>query len=128
MPLKLSLKPGETFVVNGAVVRNGDRRGVLLLENQARVLREKDILHPRDATTPVARAYFSVMQMYLLGEADGPAYAQAAESLAALLASCTGEDERTAVLDISADVACSNLYRALSRCRRLLSDGDGDIA
>ena len=43
MPLKLSLKPGETFVVNGAVVRNGDRRGVLLLENQARVLREKDI-------------------------------------------------------------------------------------
>ena len=52
MPLKLSLKPGETFVVNGAVVRNGDRRGVLLLENQARVLREKDILHPRDATTP----------------------------------------------------------------------------
>ena len=43
MPLKLSLKPGETFVVNGAVVRNGDRRGVLLLENRARVLREKDI-------------------------------------------------------------------------------------
>lgn len=128
MPLKLSLKPGETFVVNGAVVRNGDRRGVLLLENQARVLREKDILHPRDATTPVARAYFSVMQMYLLGEADGPAYAQTAESLAALLASCNGEDDRAAVLDISADVACSNLYRALSRCRRLLADGDGDLA
>ena len=56
MPLKLSLKPGETFVVNGAVVRNGDRRGVLLLENQARVLREKDILHPADATTPVRHA------------------------------------------------------------------------
>jgi flagellar protein FlbT len=128
MPLKLSLKPGETFVVNGAVVRNGDRRGVLLLENQARVLREKDILHPRDATTPVTRAYFSVMQMYLLGEADGPAYAQTAESLAALLASCSDEGERTAVLDISADVACSNLYRALSRCRRLLADGDGDFA
>ncbi len=126
MPLKLSLKPGETFVVNGAVVLNGDRRGVLLLENQARVLREKDILHPQDATTPAARAYFSVMQMYLLGEADGPAYAQAAESLAGLLAACCSEEERTAVLDISADVACSNLYRALSRCRRLLADGDGD--
>ena len=125
MPLKLSLKPGETFVVNGAVVRNGDRRGVLLLENQARVLREKDILHPRDATTPASRAYFSVMQMYLLGEADGPAYAQTAEALAALLAACCDEDERTAVLDISADVACSNLYRALSRCRRLLADGEG---
>lgn len=128
MPLKLSLKPGETFVVNGAVVRNGDRRGVLLLENQARVLREKDILHPSDATTPASRAYFSVMQMYLLGEADGPAYAQAAEALAALLAACADKEERTAVLDISADVACSNLYRALSRCRRLLADGEGDLA
>ena len=46
MPLKLSLKPGETFVVNGAVVRNGERRGILLLENRARVLREKDIMQP----------------------------------------------------------------------------------
>ena len=128
MPLKLSLKPGETFVVNGAVVRNGDRRGVLLLENQARVLREKDILHPRDATTPAARAYFSVMQMYLLGEADGPTYSQAAESLAALLAASEDEDSRAAVLDITADVACSNLYRALSRCRRLLADGEGAAA
>ena len=28
MPLKLSLKPGERFVVNGAVLQNGDRRAV----------------------------------------------------------------------------------------------------
>jgi len=120
MPLKLSLKPGETFVVNGAVVRNGDRRGVLLLENQARILREKDILHPGDANSSAARAYFCIMQMYLLGESDGPAYAQAAESLAALMAGCESGDERDAVLDISADVTSGNLYRALSRCRRLL--------
>ncbi|MEZ5953190.1 MAG: flagellar biosynthesis repressor FlbT [Hyphomonas sp.] len=128
MPLKLSLKPGETFVVNGAVVRNGDRRGVLLLENHARILREKDILHPQDATTPAARAYFCVMQMYLLGESDGPAYAQAAESLAALMASCEGKDDRDAVLEISADVASANLYRALSRCRRLLDASSLDAA
>ena len=46
MPLKLSLKPGEKFVLNGAVVQNGDRRGVLVLQNKASVLREKDILQP----------------------------------------------------------------------------------
>ena len=120
MPLKLSLKPGETFVVNGAVVRNGDRRGVLLLENQARVLREKDILRPCDATTPVRRVYFAIMQMYLLGEIDGSAYAQAAEAIAALLSIVGDEDERAAVLEISADVAAADLYRALSRCRKLM--------
>ena len=42
MPLKLSLKPGEKFVLNGAVVQNGDRRGVLILQNKASVLREND--------------------------------------------------------------------------------------
>ncbi|KCZ62717.1 hypothetical protein L53_11500 [Hyphomonas sp. L-53-1-40] len=120
MPLKLSLKPGETFVVNGAVVRNGDRRGVLLLENRARVLREKDILRPNEATTQAGRTYFAIMQMYLLGEVDGPAYAQTAEALAGLLAACDCDEDRDAVLEISADVASSSLYRALSRCRKLM--------
>ena len=125
MPLKLSLKPGETFVVNGAVVRNGDRRGVLLLENRARVLREKDIMQPERASGPAARAYFAVMQMYLLGEVDGPVYTQAAEALAGLLAACETPDERDEVLQVSADVAAANLYRALSRCRKLMAREEG---
>ena len=45
MPLKLSLRPGEKFVLNGAVVQNGDRRGTLVLQNKASVLREKDIMY-----------------------------------------------------------------------------------
>ena len=44
LPLKLSLKPGEKFVLNGAVVQNGDRRGVLFLQNNSSFLREKDIM------------------------------------------------------------------------------------
>ncbi len=118
MPLKLSLKPGETFVVNGAVVRNGDRRGVLLLETQARILREKDILDPSDASTPASRAYFAVMQMYLLGEVDGPLYNQTAEALASLLAATP--EAREEILQISADVVAGDLYKALSRCRKLM--------
>src|ERR1700761_4155822 len=65
MPLKLSLKPGERFVLNGAVVQNGDRRGVLLLQNKASVLREKDIMQEEEAKTPARRIYFPVMMMYL---------------------------------------------------------------
>ena len=44
MPLKLSLKPGEKFVLNGAVLANGDKRTSLVIQNKACVLREKDIL------------------------------------------------------------------------------------
>ena len=65
MPLKLSLKPGEKFVLNGAVVQNGDRRGALILQNKASVLREKDIMQPDEAVTPARRIYFPVMMMYL---------------------------------------------------------------
>ena len=65
MALNLSLKPGEKFVLNGAVVQNGDRRGVLVLQNRASVLREKDIMQSEDVTTPARRVYFPVMMMYL---------------------------------------------------------------
>ena len=65
MPLKLSLRPGEKFVLNGAVVQNGDRRGVLVLQNKASVLREKDIMQQEQANTPARRIYFPVMMMYL---------------------------------------------------------------
>ena len=65
MPLKLSLKPGERFVLNGAVVQNGDRRGVLILQNKASVLREKDIMQSEEVNSPARRVYFPVMMMYL---------------------------------------------------------------
>jgi flagellar biosynthesis repressor protein FlbT len=121
MPLKLSLKPGETFVVNGAVVRNGDRRGVLLLETQARVLREKDILAPQEARTPAERAYVAIMQMYLLGESGGAAYTQVADTLGGLMADARHDEARAHVVEISADVAAGDLYRALTRCRKIVS-------
>src|SRR5580698_3952231 len=73
MPLKLSLKPHERFVLNGAVVQNGDRRGVLLLQNKASVLREKDIMQLEEANTPSRRIYFPVMMMYL-EQSDGSSY------------------------------------------------------
>ena len=57
MPLKLSLKPGEKFVLNGAVLANGDKRTSLVIQNKACVLREKDIMQPKDAKTP-AKFYF----------------------------------------------------------------------
>jgi flagellar protein FlbT len=53
MPLKLSLKPGEKFVLNGTVLTNGDERIRLVIENKACVLREKDIMQPGKANTPV---------------------------------------------------------------------------
>lgn len=121
MPLKLSLKPGETFIVNGAVVRNGDRRSVLLLENQARVLREKDIMHADDAVTPASRCYFATMQMYLTGKADGRLYDQFARAIADLMSEVSSDEDRSQAIKVSELVSSGNLYKALGQCRKLVS-------
>ncbi len=124
MPLKLSLKPGETFILNGAVVRNGDRRGVLLLENQARILREKDIMQPEDATTPARRCYFAIMQMYLSGEKEGAAYDRAMRAMADLLAVTQLPDDRQLLADMSELIAAGNLYKGLTKCREFVRNND----
>ncbi len=70
MPLKLSLKPSEKFVLNGAVITNGDKRTSLVIQNKASLLREKDIMQPEEAQTPARRIYFPIMMMYLDEDAN----------------------------------------------------------
>ena len=73
MALKLTLKPGEKFVINGAVVVNGGRRSHLLIQNNVSILRERDVMLPEDANTPVRRIYFAIMMLYL-DDSGGDAY------------------------------------------------------
>ncbi|MEM6534725.1 MAG: flagellar biosynthesis repressor FlbT [Pseudomonadota bacterium] len=120
LPLKLSLKPGEAVIVNGAVLRNGERRGTLLLANRSRVLREKDILRPDDAVSASERAYFAIMQMYLTDEIDGPLYDQAASALSAALSSVESDEMRAMILSISKACAAGETYKAISECRKLM--------
>ncbi len=65
MALKITLKPGERIVVGGAVVRNGDKKAELFLENEVSLLREKDILAERDADTCAKKIYFTIQLMYI---------------------------------------------------------------
>ena len=62
------------FVLNGAVLANGDKRTSLVIQNKACVLREKDIMQPEDANTPSRRIYLAIMMMYLDGEASEEPY------------------------------------------------------
>jgi flagellar protein FlbT len=131
MPLKLSLKPGEKFVLNGAVVQNGDRRGVLILQNKASVLREKDIMQAEDANSPARRIYFPVMMMYLDEAGAARFFDEFAHRLndfmsvignAAVLADC---------VSVSRHVMAREYYKALMLCRKLIEYEDerlGNVA
>src|SRR5258708_2642624 len=66
MPLKLTLKPNEKLIVNGAVLSNGSPRAVTLtFDKKAQLLQQKGVLLPEDATTPLLRTYFALQCMYL---------------------------------------------------------------
>ena len=65
MALKLSLKPGEKMIIGGAVVKNGDTKAELFIENQVPLLREKDIMGEKEADTPAQKIYFTVQLMYI---------------------------------------------------------------
>src|ERR1700761_3137812 len=113
MPLKLSLKPGEKFVLNGAVVQNGDRRGVLVLQNKASVLREKDIMQAEEATTPSRRIYFPVMMMYLDEEHAETYHEESARRLSEFMSVIRNPDVLTDCVIVSKHVLAREYYKAL---------------
>jgi flagellar protein FlbT len=64
MGLKVELKPGERLIIGDCLITNGQQRTRLLVEGQAPILREKDIMTPARADTPAKRIYLAVQLMY----------------------------------------------------------------
>ena len=124
MPLKLSLKPGEKFVLNGAVLTNGDKRTSLMIQNKASILREKDIMQPDEATTPARRIYFPVMLMYLDQAENEDVYGEFARRLAEFMGAVRHPEVLAECVSVSRDVMAGDFYRALMRCRRIIAYED----
>lgn len=119
MPLKLSLKPGEKFVLNGAVLANGDKRTSLVLQNKACVLREKDIMQSEEANTPARRIYFPVMMMYLDPDDCETYYNDFAIRMTEFMGAIKNREALATCLDISREVMSGAYYKALMSCKKL---------
>lgn len=120
MALKLTLKPGEKFVINGAVVQNGERRVTITIENKAAILRSKDVMHPDDANTPVKRIYFAIMLLYLGEGPDAVAYEEFVLRMTEFFDAILSREILEECLDIVREVNTKNYYRALMRCKKML--------
>jgi flagellar protein FlbT len=124
LPLKLSLKPGEKFVLNGAVVQNGDRRAVLVLQNKASVLREKDIMQPDDVQSPARRIYFPVMMMYLDEDNAEKFYDEFVRRLTEFMGVIANPTVLAECVNISKHCMAREYYKALMTCRKLIEYED----
>src|SRR4029077_19319284 len=113
------LKPGEKFVLNGAVLTNGDKRTSLVIQNKACVLREKDIMQPTEANTPHRRVYLPIMMMYLDPDVNEQYYNDFALRMTEFMGAVQNRAVLAACIEISRDVTSGAYYKALMLCRKL---------
>ncbi len=111
-------------MLNGAVVQNGDRRTVMVLQNKASVLREKDIMQEDDAVTPARRIYFPVMMMYLEEAAAERYYDEFVRRLTEFMSVISNPDVLSDCVNISKHCMAREYYRALMACRKLIEYED----
>ncbi|MCS6855908.1 MAG: flagellar biosynthesis repressor FlbT [Elioraea sp.] len=113
MPLKVVLRPGETMVVNGAVIGAGDRTATIFLHNRAQFLRGRDMLRAEEVDGPERALYYAIQCSYL--GSDGALSVEAA-----LAAARAARPEAADVLDrVRALVAEGRAYEALRLCASL---------
>ncbi|MGO3933915.1 flagellar biosynthesis repressor FlbT [Rhodopseudomonas pseudopalustris] len=117
MPLRVELKPFERIIIGQSVITNSDTRTAFLIDGDAPILREKDILTAETADTPVKRVYLCVQMMYL--ENDIPKYQDLymgfIKDLIEAVPSFRGTIEEASKLILS-----GNLYKALKELRALI--------
>lgn len=119
--LVLTLAPGESFIVNGAVLENGDRPSrIRIKDNDARVLRCSDAIKPADVDTPVKQVYFAI-QLFITGDLDP------VEAMPAVLKECAAlEDAFSSVNDVLMPklidmLKRGNFYSALNHLKGIMT-------
>lgn len=117
--LKITLRDGEKMVVNGAVLRAGGRT-ILWLENDAAILRGREVMKPEEADTPARRLYFSCMMAYLDPENLVAHQSRILARLDDLIGALSTPQARLLCAAFAREVAGGHHYRALAECRRLI--------
>ena len=119
MALKITLKPNEKVIVGGAVVTNGkSKTSDLVIENNVPVLRQKDILSEKDATSHCSQIYFSIQLMYIDSEnltSHQQTYWKLVRELLDAAPRLTGHID-----EINEHILIGNYYRALKLAGQLI--------
>lgn len=118
MPLKIRLNPKERIIINSAVIQNGDKRIVLTVENQANVLRGKDVLVERDVKTPVEKLYFLIQSCLIKNPDTSDERVDQIHALAAnLYKAFENEGMKDNIFQSMDHFSCGDYYKSLAVLR-----------
>jgi flagellar protein FlbT len=119
MALRISLRPNEKLIVNGCIIRNSSRRQMLIVENQADVIRESELLKSDQVATPVRQVFFFIQTAFLKPEIR--------ETIIPIIQTKLGKlapifEERTAghIMESANHVSAGDYYKALKSLRPVL--------
>jgi flagellar protein FlbT len=117
--MHISLRAGEKFYINGAVLRV-DRKVSIELLNDATFLLEAHVMHVDEVTTPLRQLYF-IVQIMLMNPADTPAACRMfTEALAMNRASFDREEILAGLTNVERLVTENRKFEALKTIRGLL--------
>jgi flagellar protein FlbT len=119
MTLRISLRNGEPVIVNGAVLRAVGRTD-LVVENEATILRGRDVMKPEEATSPARQLYFACMMAYI-DPADLARHQQVLLArLESLMLALETAEAKAVCIRFAQKVATGQFYNALADCRWLI--------
>ena len=124
--MNITLRAGERFFINGAVIRI-DRKASIELLNEVTFLLENHVMQAEQATTPVRQIYFAVQIMLM----DPTAAASAAPLARSLIESALGAysaPELIAGLEgVAASLVRGRNFEALKALRSLFTFEDREL-
>jgi flagellar protein FlbT len=118
MALRLTLKPNERILINGCVVRNADRRQMIVIENQADIVREADLLKEDEERTPVKEVYF--IQTALLEPTTRKKLVSIIQRKLGALAPVFHDEMAGHIFEAAAHVSSTDFYKAMRTLRPLI--------
>ena len=119
MGLRLTLKPNERLLINGCVIRNSDRRQLLIIETQADIVREADLLKEDESRTPVKEVYFFI-QACLLDPSKRKKLVPIIQKQLGRLEPVFHDEVGQHIFDAANHVSLADFYKAMRALRPLI--------
>lgn len=129
MGMRVTLRPDERIIVNGAVIKNGGRTAAIIIDGPAQVLREPMVMHPDTAAkSPSRQAYYLCMLAYI-DPANEEAHRQSFVSwMSEVIDAFEAPAAKLACAEALMMAGRRDYFRALQQLRVVIEYEDGALA
>lgn len=116
--MQISLRAGQRFYLNGAVIR-ADRKVTLELLNNASFLLDSHVIQEDETTTPLRQLYFVAQTMMIDPAASEKARRLFGHMMASVQATFSSETVRAGLREVSLMIDSGRTFEALRTLRHL---------